>query len=62
MWLTCRLGSSRLFWEQLRFVALSAGERGAVKEGRQNSSLKMRKGEVYAAAGPSIREDGGNES
>lgn len=31
-------------------------------EGRQNSSLKMRKGEIYAAAGPSIREEGGNES
>lgn len=27
--------SSRLFWEHLRFVVLSAGEHGAVKEGRE---------------------------
>lgn len=33
-------------------------------EGRKTEfiSLKMRKEEVYAAAGPSIREDGGSES
>lgn len=36
--------------------------RARSSEGRQNSSLKMRKGEVYAAAGPPIGEDGGNES
>lgn len=45
-------------WEQLRSVVLSAGGQEQWQmEDRIHLSLKVRKEEVCAAAGPSVKED-----